>query len=247
MKNKNLLLIAALFTSLLLFSYQVTHALFSDTAVSSNNTFTASSDFGQPEGGAAPPTATVVISEVQINSGGTGGASHDFVEFYNPTNDPFDLNGHRLVKRIEGSNTDNTLKSWTSSAIIPAHGFYLWASSDDGYAALINADASTLDNITIDNSVALRSGQENIGSIIDALSWDSSGTSLKEGTEYSPDPGAGQSLERKAYSTSTSLTMGPSGSDENKGNSYDSDNNINDFVLRVAPQPQNSSSGTESP
>jgi hypothetical protein len=55
----------------------------------------------------------------------------------------------------------------------------------------------------------------------------------------------GGSLERKALSTSTSATMAVGGTDANRGNGYDSDNNSTDFVTRAARQPQNSSSPTE--
>lgn len=191
-------------------------------------------------------TTHVVISEIQI-SGGAGATNHDFIELYNPTSLPFDLIGHRLVKRTGGSTSDDTIKSWTSSAVIPARGFYLWANSSDGYAASIGADASTTDILAADNSIALRLGAENTGNIIDSLSWDSSENALKEGTEFSPDPGGNQSLERKARSTSTVDSMSVGGIDEFKGNSYDSNNNTADFILRATSQPQNSSSPAEKP
>lgn len=190
-------------------------------------------------------TAHVVISEVQI-TGGAGATNHDFVEFYNPTSLPFDLIGHRLVKRTSGSTSDVTLKSWTSSTVVPPHGFYLWANSDADYALSIGADTSTSGILTDDDSIALRFGAEDTGVIIDALSWDASEASLKEGTEFFPDPGANQSMERKARSTSTVDSM-TSGADVSKGNGYDTNSNAIDFVLRDVSQPQNSISPTEMP
>lgn len=233
--------------------YSTTNSLFSRSASSSNNVFTASNTFPS-QIPTETPTATItptpiitnhiVISEVQI-TGGTGSTDNDFVEFYNPTSSPFDLNGHRLVKRTSAASTDTTLKSWTSSAIIPAHGFYLWA--NNSIASLVGADASTSGTLTTSNSVALRFGSENTGTIIDALSWNSAATSLKEGTEFSANPGANQGLERKALSNSTASSMAAGGADEFKGNGYDTDNNSTDFVLRSTSQPQNTTSSTETP
>ena len=68
-----------------------------------------------------------------------------------------------------------------------------------------------------------------------------------EGSAAPSHPAAGGSLERKAYSTSTSATMAVGGVDANRGNGTDSNNNASDFVTRAVRQPQNSASPTESP
>ena len=187
----------------------------------------------------------VVISEVQISGVGSGNSDNDFVEFYNPTSLPFDLNGHRLVKRTGSSPNDTTLKSWTTSAVIPARGYYLWSNSS--IAMIISADTSTTGTIAASNSIALRQGSEDTGTLVDSLSWNSASQSLKEGTEFSPNPSGGQSMERKAYLTSNAPAMGSAGTDELKGNGFDSNNNATDFYLRTVSQPQNSSSLTETP
>ena len=242
MNRKQLLFITILIFALAIFSYKVAFAFFSSQATSNNNTFTAAEVFATP----TPVPPTVKISEVQI-TGDPGDAGHDFVEFYNPTSTPFDLNGHRLVKRSGSSPNDTTIKSWTTTAIVPAHRFYLWASTDDGFNATVSADTATAQNIGNNNSIALRFGAEDTGIIIDALSWNSASESLKEGTEFDPDPGANQSIERKALSTSTSSSMAIGGSDELKGNGFDLNNNATDFILRTVSQPQNTSNLTESP
>src|SRR6187402_887607 len=89
--------------------------------------------------GAAPKTAFadeavseepyLIISAVQI-TGGTGKTHEDFIELYNPTDQPFDLNGHRLVKRTSTGITDTTVKEWNEETIVQAHHFYLWANSN---------------------------------------------------------------------------------------------------------------------
>ena len=53
--------------------------------------------------------------------------------------------------------------------------------------------------------------------------------------------------ERKANSTSTAITLAPSGIDVNLGNGWDSNNNSADFVAQSSLSPQNTSSPTENP
>lgn len=221
-----------------LISYNVTHALFSDTAESFNNTFTAANVFPTPTGVAAH----IVISEVQIAT--PGATTSDFVELYNPTSNPVNLDGFDLVKRTKTGSSDTTLKSFSSSDTIPAHGFYLWASTDGGYAAQIGADVSTSQNITDDNSVAIK---DESGGVVDALAWGSGHTApLVETTPFSTNPSAGSSIERKALSTSDATSM-TSGADVSKGNGFDSNNNSIDVILREIAQPQNSTSLAEMP
>ncbi|MEK7580934.1 MAG: signal peptidase I [Patescibacteria group bacterium] len=236
-----------------------TYAFFSDSASSINNTFTAASTFPSPSpSGEATPSATpgtsptptpsptnianhLLISEVQI----TGGPEHtteDFIELYNPTSSNISLNGFKLVNRTTASLTDNSIRVFTTQTI-PAHGYFLWCSSTK--ATLITCDDSTTDTLANDGSVAIRQGELNTGTIIDALSWDSSVSSLKEGTEFFPNPGANQSLERKAFLTSDAASM--AGADLTKGNGFDTDNNSTDFILKISSEPQNSTSSTETP
>lgn len=239
--NKKIIILTIITLVLAIASYKIAFALFSSQATSTNNTFAAAEVFATP----TPVPPTVRISEVQI-TGNPGDAGHDFVELYNPASTPFNLNGHRLVKRSGSSPNDTTIKSWTTTAIVPAHGFYLWASTDDGFNVTISADTATAQNIGNNNSIALRFGAEDTGIIIDALSWNDASESLQEGTEFDPDPGANESIERKALSSSTQATM-EGGVDALKGNGFDANNNATDFILRTVSQPQNSTSGTESP
>lgn len=236
-------------------SYQVTHALFSDTAQSNSNTFAAAQVF--PSATPTPtqipestPTPTpdlsgiathVVISEVQIATPSATGS--DFVELYNPATTSANLKKFSLVKRTKTGTVSASLKLFTTSDVIPAHGFFLWASSDGGYAAQIGADVNTGANITDDNSVALLDDSD---VIVDAVAWGSGHTApLVEGTPFTSNPPAGHSIERRALSTSDETSM--SGADATKGNGFDSDSNSTDFVPRAVSQPQNSGSATEMP
>src|SRR3990172_9420126 len=125
---------------------KISFSYFSDSAVSDGNVFAASAEFPQPS-----PTSTnhIVISEVQLSEAGAGNTDHDFIELYNPTDTPYELNSHRLIKRSGSAPTDTTIKAWEASAIIPAHGFYLWSNSE--IASAIGADTSTGEDIAANN------------------------------------------------------------------------------------------------
>lgn len=235
------------------------HASFTSGNVNMSNSFTTAAVFPTGEQLISPtatptPTLTItptptptgiathiVISEVQTAT--PGASTSDFVELYNPTSSDINLNNFTLVKRTKTGVSDSNLKSFTSSNVIHAHGFYLWSSTDGGYNTQINADVSTGTNIADDNSIALK---DSSNVIVDAVAWGSGHTApLVEGSAFTPNPSAGQSIERKAYSTSTTITMNVV--DSAKGNGYDTNNNATDFVSRTSSQSQNSSSSTETP
>ncbi len=229
-----------------------TTALFVDSSLSSANTFVVANTFHVPSfspSASATPSGIashIVISEVQISASGSGNSTNDFIELYNPTSSAFDLNGHRLVKRSQNSLSDTTIKSWTSTTSIQPYGYYLWGNSINNFGQSIGADATTSVSLADQNSIALRYGAENTGVIIDALSWNTANSTLSEGLYFSPSPGDGDSMERKAYSVSTASTMN-GGTDSLKGNGFDLDDNATDFVLRSTSYPQNSSSSPETP
>ncbi len=263
MKQKLIYGFYACLIALFFISYKISYSFFSDTSSSTANVFSAATTFPTPtptgvELIVSSPTPTptpstsptsapvanhIVISEVQI-TGGTLNTTDDFIELYNPTSASISLNGLRLVKRSGSSTLDTDIEVFTSSDSIASHGYYLWANS--GYTTIaVTPDETSADGLAASNSVALINSTTS--EVIDALSWNNAVQSYKEGTEFSPDPGAGQSMERKALSSSTATTMAILGTDETKGNGYDAGDNSTDFVLRLVSQPQNSTSGTETP
>jgi len=137
----------------------------------------------------------LVISKIQI-TGGTGKTSEDFISIYNKTNSAIDLNGLRLVKRTKTGTTDTTLKSWVSSTLLNPNTYYTWACSANDFATSINADTSSTQTISDDNGVALRTGAENTGTIIDSVGWGATSNAFVEGSPYSTNPGANEHLER---------------------------------------------------
>lgn len=168
----------------------------------------------------------LVISEVQI-TGGAGQTTNDFIELYNPTSSPIDLSGYRLVKRTANGTTDTTIKSWTSSVLVPAHGYYLWA--NNSYTTIpTTPDTTTSQSIADNNGIALRQGAENEGIIIDSLAWGTATNIFVGGTTFPENPGTNQSIERRLGGK--------------EGNGWDTNNNAEDFFLQHTPNPQNSSS-----
>jgi hypothetical protein len=130
-----------------------------------------------------------IISAVQITEG-VGFTNNDFIELYNPSSEPFNLNGFRLVKRSSAGITDSSIKSWTEDTFIPAYSFYLWANNT--YIG-INPSADFVSSSTLanDNGVALRQGAADTGVIVASAAW---GATSNTFTSVGPNPGAGESL-----------------------------------------------------
>ncbi len=157
----------------------------------------------------------ILIVEVQI-TGGTGKTTNDFIRIFNPSSAPFNLNGYRLVKRTASSTSDISLKSWISDAFIPANGLYTWANSS--FTNLTPPpDIMMSGTIADNNSVAVRQGPNDTGTIIDAVAWGAGHLNpLVESFAYLENPDANQILSRKSAS----------------GTLQDTDNNQNDFEIR---------------
>lgn len=180
----------------------------------------------------------LVISEVQVRGDST---DDDFIELYNPTDAPVNLLGYRLVKRAGMSTTDTSIKSWSATTTIPAHGFYLWANSS--YVSIpVEPDATTTATLSpSNNGVALRYGPANTGAIIDSVAWGQN--SFGEGTLLTSNLPAGTSYERKLWQGIACFSA--QGVGEELGNGCDTNNNDTDFNVRSPSTPQNSLSTPE--
>lgn len=170
----------------------------------------------------------LVISAAQITEG-EGKTNHDFIEIYNPTLNDINLKGYRLVKRTKIGASDTSIKSWTDDTVIKAHGWRLWASSDDeAYSLGISADDATKQTIASDNGIAIRFGAMDAGEIIDSVAWGAAENIFKE-SSAAPVLGASEVLARKQGTAS-------------EGNGEDTNNNINDFIIITNFIPRNSQS-----
>ena len=180
----------------------------------------------------------IVISEVQLKT--TVSSTDEFIELYNPTDSNIDLNGWRLFKKSRTGSTQVDLVSVITGTIKP-HGYFLITSNN--YSGTIFADmtyvSSTSVSISDDNSITLF---DNLNNVVDVVGLGDSAT-----YEVAPisNPAENKSIERKANSTSTQISMRIDGLDEFLGNGEDTDNNSVDFVTRSTPQPQNSASEIE--
>lgn len=188
----------------------------------------------------AATSTHVVISEIQIADASSSNSA-DFVELYNPTNSPINIGDLRLVKRSSSGTTDSDLISFTNSHIIPAHGYFLWCSTEE--ALHTTCDAVTGSNISNNNSIGLRQNPEQTGVLIDAVTLGSVTNPLGEGSPLTA-PADGKSVERKAKADSTVTSM-TSGADASSGNGEDTDNNLSDFITRALSQPQSTTSAAE--
>jgi len=188
----------------------------------------------------------VVISE--FSTGGIGGANDEWIELYNPTDQVVDLSSWSIQYRGGGAASFNR-RNFVSVNVIPAHGFFLIA--NNSYTGGVPADLShntfamsgSGGNIfLVNDNTELESATST--AIIDKATYGVGANLFPETKEFVPAPNSTQSLERKANATSTAESLA-TGDDKWLGNSYDSDNNSNDFVLQASPTPQNSQSLTE--
>jgi DNA/RNA endonuclease G (NUC1) len=154
----------------------------------------------------------IVISQFQA---GGAVADDEFVELHNIGSSPVDLNGYRVVYRSgTGTNDVGPFAVWTTTTIIQPGQYYLIAST--------NYDGGITPDVTYSPSVcacsmsatlgglAIRQGDQNTGTIIDAVGWGAATNIFFEGTRTTAPP------------INTSQARGLNGC-------QDTDNNANDF------------------
>ena len=186
----------------------------------------------------------LVISEILIDGVFESDAStnDEFVEIYNPTANPIDVSNWTIDYRSASSTTFNTKYTFPAGTIIQSHKYFLF-----GGGGVLNRDNNTESLLLgLSNTGAGLFLRNSSSTTIDLIGWGTAISTNFEGT-VAVKPPQGVSLERKANLSSTSISMAIGGIDEAEGNGYDSNNNSNDFVQRITPQPQNSSSQAEPP
>jgi hypothetical protein len=180
----------------------------SSTSTSSTPSIIVSTDTPSLAPSAPPAINHLVIAAVQIVG---VAANDDFVKMYNPTPNAVDLSGFKLRKR-SSTGTDSSLREFPKGSTIAPGGYFVWASSSNGFAQSIGADASSTGTLAANNSVALFDGSE---VQIDAVAWGTGTNQYVEGAPYPDSPPASQVLERKFVT----------------GAVIDTDNNAADFTL----------------
>jgi DNA/RNA endonuclease YhcR with UshA esterase domain len=184
----------------------------------------------------------VVISQV-FGAGGNSGApvKQDFIELYNPTNQPVVLDG-MSVQYASKAGTFSAVTNLTGT--IPAHGFYLiqQAAGSGSVPSIITPDVTgTIAMSGTDAKVALVANTTAISGkddtdVIDFVGY---GTANEfEGAAAIKISSNAESAHRRPYA-------GVSPSPGN-GNGWDTNDNANDFVSQ-AVAPRNSSSPIEAP
>lgn len=182
-----------------------------------------------PTSSAASATTHVVISEIQ--AGIAGDAAAEFIELYNPTEQPVNLSGWELRKRTSAGTESNLIDDSAFTGTIPAKGYFLIASPS--YAGSVAPDlvysATSATIAYTNNTIVLYDGDHASAAIVDEVAY----TGIS----------AGESIERKAYSSGTCVSA--QGSGEYLGNGCDTDAAA-DFEARIVPKPQNSQNLPES-
>ncbi len=165
------------------------------TASSSAATGASSSIAGMPDSSSTPNVTPkhVLIAAIQVAGTASG---NDFVRIFNPLPDPVDVTAWRLRKR-SSTGTDYSLKEFPKGSILVGGGYFTWANSANGFAGSINADVSSSETISADNSVALVDAS---GTVISAVAWGKGANQYEEGSPYPANPTANQVLLRRSVS-----------------------------------------------
>jgi hypothetical protein len=166
-------------------------------------------------------TDHVVISEIYYDS--LDETCSEFIELYNPKNEDVDI-----------SNWTIDTSAYLDDAAIPtntfikSYGFYLIADSC-WYRGRDNStwpEADHNETITLSNNNGWIILKDNLGVNIDIVGW---GSATNYEGNQTIDVNEGKSLERK-----------PGYLNDTFGNGWDSDNNLEDFIIKDVPEPQNS-------
>ncbi len=163
---------------------------------------------------------TPLISAMQAGVKGNNNA--EFIELYNPTNQPVDLQGWTLWYQLKDGSEPQQVYHWQAPFLLPPHGYLLLVREGEA--------AGTLADFTFTTALNLSYGglqlQQPDGKPADALGWGAKAPAAFSEGAAAPAPGNGQALVRRP--------------DEGQGNGRDTDDNQSDFMLATDFQPRNS-------
>lgn len=141
-----------------------------------------------PNEPAAAVSPNIVISQFQA---GGGTDNDEFIELHNIGSQSVDLNGYRLVYRSQnGTNDVGPMAVWTTSTILQPGQYYLITSTsyDGGVTPDMTYNPATcFCSMSVNNGggLAVRQGDQNTGTIIDAVGWGPATNIFFEGTRTS--------------------------------------------------------------
>src|SRR5690349_6260223 len=162
----------------------------------------------------------VVISEFRFR--GSAGAADEFIEIYNPTTSPVDLNGWQ-VRGSNNSGSSGNRYTFNTSVVLQPGQHYLLANT--GYDDSVAADATYGTSISDDGGVALARPDSSIADQVGL----SAGSIYQEGTILTPlTTAVDQGYERRQGGAFDSC--------------QDTNNNSADFQTLNPSGPQNSTS-----
>ncbi|MDQ3263842.1 MAG: lamin tail domain-containing protein [Myxococcota bacterium] len=180
-----------------------------------------------------------VISELAGESAAS--PSDEFVELYNPHPAAISLSGWKLDYRSTGGSVGR-YHEFGAAASIPAHGFYLVGQNGFGGTPdeRLMRGGSPQTGLTMSASggsiILIAPGD----AVADQVGWGSGAAESAPALAADGD----QSIERKAHAASTAESM-TAGADVSAGNGRDSNNNLQDFILRPTRDPQSSGAAAE--
>jgi phosphatidylserine/phosphatidylglycerophosphate/cardiolipin synthase-like enzyme len=186
-------------------------------------------------------SGTVLISEFATR-GLSGNASGEFVELYNPTNNPVDISGWKLSYQSATGSTYSAMATVPAGTVMPSHTYYLLASATWGGTQTPDLKW-TGSGIADNGNLKLTTGAD---AEVDRVGY---GTGNNPKGSDAPNHGEianDNSVERKASALSTAMSLWTGGNEESAGNGYNSGNNSQDFIAQTnGRNPQNSSSPAE--
>lgn len=200
---------------LTLLSFRFVSALFTDSANSTDNAFTAAAEFPT-----ATPTLTPTITETPIATGsvvlneimwmGSASASTDeWLELRNTTSNPIDLSGWKL----EGAATGSTVIAILSGSI-PANGFFI-ISNFEASSSILNVPSDFVTTtIQLDNTglqITLRNPSNTLIDRADdgaGAPFKGDNGSIKKSMERNATPGDG-TVSTNWHTATTQVNLDP--------------------------------------
>jgi cysteine-rich repeat protein len=146
-------------------------------------------------------TCSVRINEIQVHGDGAAASADELAELVNPCTFAIDVTGWTLVYRSAAGTSDAAVTTVTLTGTMAPGSFRLYVGT--GYNGGGTPDGVIGTNATgsyasAGGGVAVRSGPQNTGPIVDSIAWGTATNAFIEGT-VAPAPPANRSLGRSPF------------------------------------------------